>query len=323
SLRARTLPTTKDALSARIELLRGLIAQQQGDDWREPAARLGADLLTPLEAAGWLEGIDRLAIVPHAELNYLPFAALIRTHRDGPRLLVDDYALSVLPAASLLVPVRRSRPAESDLLALAPEPARLPHSVREVEEVAALFAVRPRLLIGQAASEQSFKSEVGRHRVVHVATHGFYDRFNPLFSGLELGRGGSDDGRLQVFEILGLELRAQLVTLSACETALSTGELSDVPIGEEFVGLTRAFLSAGASSVVASLWDISDGATPDLMRSFYANTRRQPLSDALAIAQRQRAHAEGRQSHPFFWAPFVVVGVAANVDLGSVNSARR
>lgn len=323
SLRAQSLPTTRNALAARIELVRGLIARQQGDQWREPAARLGADLLTPLEAAGWLEGIDRLVIVPHAELNYLPFAALIRNRRDGPRLLVDDYALSFLPAASLLVPARRTGATEGELLAMAPQPGRLPHSVREVEEVAALFAGQPRLLIGQDATEQSFKVEARRHAVVHVATHGFYDRFNPLFSGLELGRAGTDDGRLQVFEILGLQLHARLVTLSACETALGTGELTDVPTGEEFVGLTRAFLSAGAGSVLASLWDISDGATPALMRSFYATTKRQRLSDALAGAQRQRAHGGGRQSHPFFWAPFVLVGAAANVDVGSVNSGRR
>lgn len=321
SLRARALPTAKEALAARVDLLRGLIAQQHGGDWRRPAARLGADLMTPLESAGWLKGIDHLVIVPHAELNYLPFAVLIRARGVAPTLLIDDYSLSVLPAASLLTPARRNGPPNGVLLAMAPQPDRLPHSAREVEEVAALFATRP--LIGEAASERSFKSEAGRHDVVHVATHGFYDRFNPLFSGLALGRTGTDDGRLQVFEILSLQLRARLVTLSACETALSSGELSDVPIGEEFVGLTRAFLSAGAGSVLASLWDISDGATPQLMRSFYENSRRQRLADALAGAQRQRAHTEGRASHPFFWAPFVLVGSSANVNAGSVKTGRR
>lgn len=321
ALRARVVPAGKDALAARVALLRGLVAQQQGSDWKQPAARLGADLLTPLESAGWLDGIDHLVIVPHAELNYLPFAAVIRARATGSRLLIDDYSLSYLPAASLLRPTHRPGSSLGGLLAMAPQPDRLPHSANEVEEVAALFATRP--LIGDAASEHSFKAQAGRHDVVHVATHGFYDRFNPLFSGLALGRAGADDGRLQVFEILGLRLRARLVTLSACETALGSGELSDVPPGEEFVGLTRAFLSAGAGSVLASLWDISDGATPQLMRSFYENSRHQRLADALAGAQRQRAHTDGRESHPFFWAPFVVVGAAASVAVGSVNRDRR
>ena len=96
---------------------------------------------------------------------------------------------------------------------------------------------------------------------------------NPLFSGVELEPGGEDDGRLQVFEILGLPFGADLVTLSACDTALGAGELSDLPAGEELVGLTRAFLSAGSRNVVASLWDVSDQATSPLMTAFYRAAR--------------------------------------------------
>ena len=200
---------------------------------------------------------------------------------------------------------------------MAPQPARLPHSTREVEALGALFR-GPRLLVGNAATEHSFKAEASRHRVVHLATHGFFDRANPLFSGIELGRDDREDGRLQVYEILRLELGAALVTLSACQTALGSGEVSDVPLGEEFVGLTRAFLSAGAGAVMASLWDVSDQATPALMERFYSEARRRGLSDALADAQRARLRAGGPTAHPFYWAPFVLVG-AANRTLGSVN----
>ena len=316
-LEARSLPVTRAALAARVELLRGLIAQRAGDDWRGPAARLGADLLTPLEDAGWLRGVQRLLVVPHAELHYVPFGALTRRAGDAQRLLVEDYSVAMLPTLAVIdrrVPTRR--PA-SNLLAMAPQPGRLPHSAREVETLGALFR-GPRLLVGTAATEQSFKAEAGRHRVVHLATHGFFDRANPLFSGLELGRDAQEDGRLQVYEILRLELGAALVTLSACQTALGSGEVSDVPLGEEFVGLTRAFLSAGAGAVMASLWDVSDQATPPLMERFYSEARRQGLAEALADAQRARVRAGGPAAHPFYWAPFVLVG-AANHSLVSVN----
>jgi CHAT domain-containing protein/Flp pilus assembly protein TadD len=315
-LEARSLPVTRAALSARVELLRGLIAQRTGEDWRGPAARLGADLVASLEEAGWLQGVRRLLVVPHAELHYVPFGALTRRSGAAQRLLVEDYAVAMLPTASVIDAPRPRRP-PSDLLAMAPQPARLPHSAREVEALGALFR-GPRLLVGTSATEQSFKAEASRHQVVHLATHGFFDRANPLFSGLELGRDDEEDGRLQVYEILQLDLGAALVTLSACQTALGSGEVSDVPLGEEFVGLTRAFLSAGAGAVMASLWDVSDQATPALMERFYSEARRRGLSDALADAQRARLLAGGPNAHPFYWAPFVLVG-AANRALGSVN----
>jgi CHAT domain-containing protein/tetratricopeptide (TPR) repeat protein len=318
-LRAQMLPTGREALAARVELLRALVAERSGDAWRAPALRLGADLIRPLEAKGWLAGVDRLIIVPHAELNYLPFAALSRDVGETRRLLIDDYALSLLPAASLLVAPRAPRGEQGGLLAMAPQPTRLPHSAREVESLSMLFNARPRVLVGEDATEHSFKREAGRHRVVHLATHGFFNRFNPLFSGLELGADASDDGRLEVFEILGLDLGASLVTLSACQTALSAGELSDAPVGEEFVGLTRAFLSAGAGTVMASLWDISDASTPALMQAFYTGARQSNLAQALAAAQRQRAASTAREAHPFYWAPFVLMGAGANRGGGSVN----
>lgn len=316
-LEARGLPVTRTALAARVELLRGLIAQRGGDDWRGPAARLGADLILPLEEAGWLRGVRRLFVVPHAELHYLPFGVLARRAGGTEPLLVEDYAVAMLPASSVMDQPRQARRPASDLLAMAPQPVRLPHSAREVETLGALFR-GPRLLVGTSATEQSFKLEASGHRVVHLATHGFFDRANPLFSGLELGRNAREDGRLQVYEILRLELGAALVTLSACQTALGSGEVSDVPLGEEFVGLTRAFLSAGAGAVMASLWDVSDQATPALMEHFYAEARRRGLADALATAQRARLRAGGQTAHPFYWAPFVLVG-AANRTLGSVN----
>jgi len=144
-----------------------------------------------------------------------------------------------------------------------------------------------------------------------LATHGYFNKKNPLLSGLELEADDSDDGLLEVHEILGLALNAQLVTLSACQTGLGSGYFNEIPAGDEFVGLTRAFLLAGSHSVLASLWAVDDRSTVDLMKSFYyrLNTSGSEISQAAALTLAQRElRASKEYGHPFYWAPFVLVG---------------
>lgn len=312
---ATILPVGADRLRTRVELLRGLLARHDSTEWQGPAERLDTELLDPLRRNGWLRGVERLFLVPHAELNYVPFAVLRRATADGPRLLVEDASIVVLPAATALVQGRRPPLPRGALLALAPERPRLPFARREVEALGALYSPsRRQVLLGAAATEARFKREVGNYRVIHLATHGFFNRINPLFSGVDLEAAPGEDGRLQVFEILGLSLGAELVTLSACDTALGAGELTDLPAGEELVGLTRAFLSAGSRHVLATLWEINDEATAPLMEEFYRAARRQPAADALAAVMRRRLAAGGRQAHPYYWAPFVLVGAARETE---------
>ena len=143
---------------------------------------------------------------------------------------------------------------------------------------------------------------------MHLATYGVLNKRNPLFSFVELAPGGGHDGRLEVHEVFGLRLQAELVVLSACQTGLGTGALGDVPTGDDWIGLTRAFLHAGAANVVASLWSVQDRATADLMERFYAGyaTSADPTR-ALAVAQRALLAAPATV-HPFYWAGFEVAG---------------
>jgi len=129
-----------------------------------------------------------------------------------------------------------------------------------------------------------------------------------MLSGLELEPDTHDDGLLEVHEILDLKLHASLVTLSACETALGSGYFSEVPAGDDFVGLTRAFLSAGSQAVLASLWAVNDRSTLQLMVDFYRRLPKEGKAAALAKTQRAMRLSGGRYSHPYFWAPFVLVG---------------
>jgi CHAT domain-containing protein len=314
TLVAVDLGTPRRDLARLVEFARGTIERRgAGTDslWRGPLRQLHQRLIAPIEDAGLLVGKTRLILVAHAELNYLPFAALI----DGPhqdRFLIERYELAMTPSASVWLALgeRRRQAATGGVLAFAPEPAALPGSQREVAAIERLAHPDARVLTGSDANEDAFRSEAPRARVLHLATSGVLNKANPLFSYVQLARSGDQDGRLEVHEVLGLSLAADLVVLSACQTGLGSGALADVPAGDEWVGLTRAFLHAGAAHVVATLWPVDDWASAALMERFYgvSGATGDP-GHALALAQRA-ALATPTTMHPFYWAGFVSVGGA-------------
>ena len=314
SVRAKRIPVRAADLRAKIELFRDLIAQGGSDDWIKPATSLYTLLVAPIEQAGWLKGVTRLAIVPHGALYYLPFAALprppnpARPDGNGQHFLVQDYVVSYLPAASALVYAPTAKDPEGSLFALAPARSHLPYAQDEARAVGAFFTERSLVIIGDGATETAFKRQAGRYGIIHLASHGFFDKVNPIFSGVELEPDAQNDGRLEVYEILRLRLKARLVTLSACETALGSGYFSEFPAGDDFVGLTRAFLSAGSSAVLASLWQVNDRSTMELMQGFYRDLGKSGDAVALRNAQLAMLGAGGRYAHPYYWAPFVLVG---------------
>lgn len=244
----------------------------------------------------------KLLIVPHGPLHYLSFAAL----HDGNGYLIDRFALRTLPIATVLryLAERRTAAGAGMLLLGNPDLHNPDHDLPNAQlEVEALARGEPSasLLVRGAASETAFVAAAGRYRWVHVASHGIFDQQQPLDSALMLAADATNDGKLTAAELYRLRLNADLVTLSACETGVGRS-LS----GDEIVGLTRGFLYAGASNIVASLWNVDDFATSLLMQQFYAQLRKgQDKREAL-----RRAQIETRKKfpHPFFWAPFFLVG---------------
>jgi len=190
----------------------------------------------------------------------------------------------------------------------------LPHTRREVEAIAALYpGGTARTFLGTEATEEAAKSVGAEPRILHFATHGHLDDRFPLNSALVLSlpqelEEGQDNGLLQVWEVFErVRLDADLVVLSACASALGQ-ELA----GEGLIGLTRAFQYAGARSVLASLWNVRDRATSELMVRFYRHLRQGRSKDeALRAAQieliRGSAGDEDR-SAPYFWAAFQMYG---------------
>ncbi len=243
----------------------------------------------------------RIGIIPHGILHYIPFAALT----DGHRSVIDDFSLFYLPSASVLPFIQEKRKAPSEnMMALAesqPEGfPRLSYANQEVESIARLF--NSQALTDDQATETLFKMEAGNYSILHLAAHSQLDESNPLFSRLLLAADSSNDGSLEVHEIYGLNLKnANLVVLSACET-----ELGEHSVGDDIVGLDRAFIYAGTPSVIASLWYVDDQATSSLMNSFYFHLKRGlSKADSLRAAQLE---TRIKYPSPYFWASFVLTG---------------
>ena len=299
----------RQELARLVDFTRAVLTPRPDSLWRAPLRRLQAALIVPLEEKGLLAGKSRLVVVPHVELQYLPFAALLDI---AGHFLVERYEISITPSASVWIALgdRPAAPPGTGLLAFAPQPATLPGSGQEVAAIQRLGGADARILTGNAATEAAFRRLAPTQRVLHLATYGVLNKQNPLFSYVQLAPDGARDGRLEVHEVFGLHLAADLVVLSACQTGLGSGALADVPAGDDWVGLTRAFLHAGARHVVATLWPVDDWATAALMERFYevSNATEDP-GHALALAQRATL-ATPATVHPFYWAGFVVTGGA-------------
>ncbi len=186
-------------------------------------------------------------------------------------------------------------------------PPRLADSNREVVQIAAKFGDTSRVFLRQSATEENVKQnrELQSARIVHFATHGISNERLPQFSGLllSLDATAKEDGLLQTQEIYDLRLDAELVVLSACRTALGKNLH-----GEGVIGLTRAFLSAGTDSVAATLWQVEDTSTADLMIDFYSRLTTEPNKAVALRDAKLNMMKNERQSHPHFWASFVLIG---------------
>jgi CHAT domain-containing protein/Tfp pilus assembly protein PilF len=294
-----------ESLSSRTELLRALIMERR-PEWIEPARGLRKLLLDPVQAEGYLHSIRQLLIVPDGVLNYVPFATLpVGTSR----FLGDEFTIAYLPAAAALARDPKSGGGRT-LLAMAPSDAKLPNAPDEVRGIGLIFGSTSRVVVGKAATKTLFMKVAGDYDYLHLATHGSLNRDAPSLSAIELEPDKENDGRLELYEVAGMKLRARLVTLSACETALGKGYFSETPGGDEFVGMTRAFLSAGGQNILASLWAVNDESTRALMLRFYRHLLTTNGAEALAKAQQELRRSDVRYRHPYYWAPFVMVGSA-------------
>lgn len=286
-----------------------------------------------------IEPGERLIIVPDGLLHYLPFESLIH----NGHYLIEDHEISYSPSAGMLVQQNRSSDAATDrleLLAFADpifggdsyasalrrnkretvdvarrardstgfQLPRLPRTRDEAESVVGLFPPgRTRLYLGKDSTEDALKKELlRRYRRLHFATHSLVDETSPSRSAVVLTIDGDpvEDGFLEVSEIAALDLDCELVVLSACQTG--RGQLLR---GEGIVGLSRAFLYAGARTVVVSLWNVTDISTSHLMKSFYRHlTAGIGAAAALRETKLEMLRSDNETRHPCYWSSFVIIG---------------
>jgi CHAT domain-containing protein len=255
-----------------------------------------------------------IVIAPHRALHGVPFAALID---DGKNYLGDSFKITYLPSASALPFLRRQNVGgEHTLLAMAPGPitgwAPLPSSMTAVEAISHMLPTT--LLTGGTATKSALRDNVACHSILHLTTHYVTDDIDPVFSHLALSPEGDDAGSLNLQDVCALDLHSiRMVVLDACRTQIGVQTR-----GDEIAALSRAFLAAGAPSVVASLWSVDDAATSLLMTSFYSHLRAGvEKAEALRRAQRE---TRTKYPHPYFWASFVLMGDRGHTGTQSVRA---
>lgn len=305
----------------------------------KPMEELGRILLSPAEE--YLPGIRRLIVVPDEELYLIPFAAL-EVGQEGD-LLIESFEIVISPSASTSLALKQRRKHRSttqnqdiaifgdpvystDDLRISSDKKKTPNNVvfrqsedrltrlkgteREALAIAAMIDKPSTLLALGLDANRNFvlETNLAPYDIIHFATHGTYTLGAPGNTGIALSSinrdGESVQGTLTLSDILNLRLTADLVVLSSCESAI--GQLHD---GEGRLGLSFAFFSAGASSVVTSLWPVEDEATADFMTHFYQKI----LEDNATPTQALRAtqldfKSSSRTRNPFYWAGFVIEG---------------
>lgn len=304
-----------------------------------PARAAAAALLDPVRDD--LNGVRRLIVVPDDVLHYLPFGALPVRDTDAATFpevpwLARQVEVTTTPSLSALARLRAVPEAGPDappLLLIAdptlPDPDQasvfvraagaaglhpVPGAAAEQKRLVDLYGRRCRWFAGPEATPDKLRTVPtggGPWRSIHLTTHGLVNEERPQYSGLVLAPSDDDDGFLGLAEIFALDLDCDQVVLSACSTAL--GEQVD---GEGLIGLTRAFLYAGARSVVAALWDVDGDGAARFMGDYYARLAggEPSRAGALAAVQRELGADPGRTSggvplaHPAVWAAFTGVG---------------
>jgi CHAT domain-containing protein len=310
----QTLESALDGpgLSQRARLIRDLWSVPSAD-WKHGLAAsraLDSVLIAPARNAGVLSGAKRILVVPHGLLGQVPFAAL-QDQLTG-HFLAQDYAVVHLPSAAALAVLRGRLPGSGGTLEVgegfAPFPDQLPSTLPELQ---ALRASLPGVEIrtGRQATESAVRRALAGGGLVHVATHGILNVNNPMFSRIELSRGldAGEDGRLEVHELLGMQIRSPLVFFSGCETGASL-EWTDDPLrGTGDLTLAQAVLAAGAGNVIMTLWRIDDAGAAVFAGRFYRNLTHLPVADAFSAAQREMV-ADARYVSPYYWAGYTLSG---------------
>ncbi|HEX5733217.1 MAG TPA: CHAT domain-containing tetratricopeptide repeat protein [Blastocatellia bacterium] len=335
------IAATRDQLRDKVRQFRQQI-ENKSFTVSKLASQLYDLLLSP--ARNQLKDKRCLIVVADSVLWDLPFQAL---QSSPDRYLIEDYAVSYAQSATLLQEIingksKRGKIRTAKLLAVgnpalgekntksftsffSPEPlAPLPQAEQQVRQLATLYDKRhSKIYTGIEAHEEAIKADAGKYEILHFAAHGILNGTSPMYSHIVLSQVGNpltEDGLLEAWEVAKLDLNADLVVLSACETARGR-----IGAGEGVIGLSWAFFVAGSPTTVVSQWKVLSASTTRLMVEFYRNLQSKPVAlknkgtreanshllPAKAEALRRAALKMLKSSayrEPLYWAPFIIVG---------------
>ncbi|MEP6593329.1 MAG: CHAT domain-containing protein, partial [Acidobacteriota bacterium] len=321
-IRVVRLPAGAGEIDRQVRRFREQLARR--DLRATESARLLYDgVLGPIQAL--LQGKTEIIFVPDGTLWSLPFQAL---RSPANRYLIEDAAISYAPSVTVLrEAMRRPQSRQSfppTLLAFgsalpqtaAPDggppaagPRRSSDTEAEVAQLARIYGSTSRVYTGAEAREDRWKAEAPAFGVVHIAAHGVVDDGSPLYSHLALSPpqpGDKEDGLLEAWEIMDMQLSADLVVLSACETARGR-----VTPGEGLIGLMWAVFVAGTPATLVSQWQVESGSSARLMVGFHEEWRggQRGVSRARALQLAALQVLRTRDyAHPFYWAGFILAG---------------
>jgi CHAT domain-containing protein len=315
-------------LASRCSVLRSALARtgELSLAGRRAARSLYQDVV--LAAEPLLRDRRHLIVAPDGPLAFVPFEALLAIEVDdageipGKAYLLDRYDVTYTQSVAALAAGRQARPGSGGVVALGDplfatterhrslrtDLAPLPHTAGELASVQLVADEREiDVLVGAEATRSHLLSARGLAdaQVIHLATHGIAEERDASRSGLWLGvEGDGQPGFLNVPDIVGLDLRATVVSLTACETGLGRIER-----GEGALSLPRAFMTAGANSVLVSLWKVNDQSTARLIERFYRGLLKRKGAGSVALAEAKREMLKKKETRsPFLWASFVLVG---------------
>jgi CHAT domain-containing protein len=298
---SKTISVDNAVLTSLIEKTRRSIQSNSINTTTSGLTELYKLLIEPVESS--IARFSNLVIVPNGSLHFIPFQALINKKGE---YLVERFNIMYSPSSSAYIVcndrlVKRGSKfmgmAISDFII--ENKAGLPGTEDEVKKILTIFPDNISTF-GSQGSETFVKRNAGNYNFIHFATHGSYNYNQPLYSYLLFPSSEEDDGRLNVYEVFEMNINSKLVTLSACETGLG-----NVSRGDELTGLSRAFLFAGSSSVIVSLWAVADYPTSLLMSNFYRYLKELPIQEALTLAQRDVIKV---YPQPLYWSPFILIG---------------
>jgi len=276
--------------------------------WKQPSLNLYKLLINDIYKSGKIAANEKIIIAPAHSLNLLPFAALILSDNNHLTYLIQNHSITLTHSAEEFYWKNQQKSVSiNSIIAFAPNSNNLNFSKNEIAGIPSSIFSKKKILIDNEATLDNFLNNILTYDVIHFAGHASINSINPFYSRLEFS-----DRDLELFQILKYRMPAKLIILSACKSGIGSGTINDLPTDMDLVSFPRAWITAGAKSVIATLWLVEDKSASILMKLFYQNlrayksTRNFNFAEALRKSQISMATDKNikQYSHPFYWAEF-------------------